>query len=187
MMGNFRLWLGALLRRLIIVSLSLGGVLVFTIGRIEATEVITVEIGKALLVQLSATPKVVMLGNPNIADVAMEDNGLLFLLGKEPGETNLMILDDKGEVLISSPVIVAPGQKRHVTIDRGRERFTLSCNPRCVPVATPNGTGAATTTAAATIPASNQATVTRQPQASNNLDAVADSLNSLLAGQEQEK
>ena len=153
-----------------------------TIGSVEATEVITVEIGKAMLVQLSATPKVVMLGNPNIADVVMEDNGLLFLLGKEPGETNLMILNDKGEVLISSPVIVAPGQKRHVTIDRGQERSLLSCNPRCVPVATPNGAGA--TTAAAT---SNQATVTGQPQASNNLDAVANSLNSLLAGQEQEK
>ena len=186
-MGNFRMQIGALLRRLIIFALSLCGVLGATIGSVEATEVITVEIGKAMLVQLSATPKVVMLGNPNIADVVMEDNGLLFLLGKEPGETNLMILNDKGEVLISSPVIVAPGQKRHVTIDRGQGRSLLSCNPRCVPVATPNGTSAATTTAATTIPASNQATVTRQPQASNNLDAVTNSLNSLLAGQEQEK
>ena len=185
MRGNFRLRLGALLRRLIIVALSLGGVFGAAIGRIEATEVITVEIGKAMLVQLSATPKVVMLGNPNIADVVMEDNGLLFLLGKEPGETNLMILNEKGEVVISSPVIVAPGLKRHVTIDRGQEIFTLSCNPRCVPVATPNGTGA--TTAAATIPASNQVTATGQPRASNNSDAIANSLNSLLAGQEQEK
>ena len=183
-MGNFRLRLGALLRRLVIVALSLGGVLGATTGRIEATEVITVEIGKAMLVQLSTTPKVVMLGNPNIADVVMQDNGLPFLLGKEPGETNLMILSGKGEVLISSPVIVAPAQKRHVTIDRGQEIFTLSCNPRCVPVATPNGTGA---TPAAPLRASNQVTVTPQPQASNNLDAVANSLNSLLAGQEEEK
>ena len=61
-MGNFRLRLGALLRCLIIVALSLGGVFGAAIGRMEATEVITVEIGKAMLVQLSATPKVVMLG-----------------------------------------------------------------------------------------------------------------------------
>ena len=48
-MGNFRLRFGALLRRLVIVALSLGGVLGATIGRIEATEVISVEIGKACL------------------------------------------------------------------------------------------------------------------------------------------
>ena len=183
MMGNFRLRLGALLRRLLIVTLSLGGVSGAIISRVEATEVITVEIGKAILVQLSATPKVVMLGNPNIADVVIESNGLLFVLGKELGETNLIILNDKGEVLVSSPVIVALGKKRHITIDRGQKIFTLSCNPRCVPIVTPNGGGAKTV--AATIPASNQVTVTGQPQAGNNLEAVANPLNSALSGRER--
>jgi hypothetical protein len=110
----------------------------------EAAEVIALEIGKAQLIRLPTTPDVVMLGNPAVADVVVEDNGLLFLLGREPGETNLLILNEAGKVILSSSVIVVPLSKRRVTVDRGPEVFTLSCDPRCVPVATPQGTGATT-------------------------------------------
>ena len=110
----------------------------------EAPDVIALEIGKAKLIRLPATPNVVMLGNPAVADVVMEDNGLLFLLGREPGETNLMILNRGGKVILSSAVVVGPMDKRRVTVDRGPQTFTLSCNPRCVPVATPKGSGATT-------------------------------------------
>jgi Flp pilus assembly secretin CpaC len=115
----------------------------------EAGDTIALEIGKAQLIRLTATPDVVMLGNPAVAEVVVEDNGLLFLLGQEPGETNLLILDDAGKILLSSSVVVVPLSKRRVTVDRGPEVFTLSCSPRCVPVATPQGTGATTAAAAA--------------------------------------
>ncbi len=114
-----------------------------------AAELINLEVGKALLVRLSVTPDVVMLGNPAVADVVVEDNGLLFLLGREPGETNLLVLSKAGEVILSSSVLVGPLSKRRVTVDRGPQVFTLSCNPRCVPVATPQGSGATTAEAAA--------------------------------------
>lgn len=114
-------------------------------------DVISLEIGKAKLVRLSVTPHLVMLGNPAVADVVVEDNGQLFLLGREPGETNMLIINRSGKVIMSSAVVVGPMNKRRVTIDNGPDTFTLSCNPRCVPVATPEGSGATTaaTTAAA--------------------------------------
>ncbi len=114
----------------------------------KADDTIDLQVGKAQLVRLSVTPDVVMVGNPAIADVVVEDNGLLFLLGQEPGETNLLVLNKAGKVILSSPVVVGPLTERRVTVDRGPEVFTLSCNPRCVPVATPEGTGATTAAAA---------------------------------------
>ncbi|MBC8242190.1 MAG: pilus assembly protein N-terminal domain-containing protein [Alphaproteobacteria bacterium] len=121
-----------------------------TVKTAETGDTIALEIGKAQLIRLTTTPDVVMLGNPAVADVVLEDNGLLFLLGREPGETNLLILNKAGKVILSSSVIVVPLSKRRVTVDRGPEVFTLSCDPRCVPVATPQGSGATT---AATAPA----------------------------------
>jgi len=114
-------------------------------------DVISLEIGKATLIKLSVTPHLVMLGNPAVADVVVEDSGQLFLLGREPGETNMLIINRSGKVIMSSAVVVGPMIKRRVTIDNGPDTFTLSCNPRCVPVATPEGSGATTaaTTAAA--------------------------------------
>ncbi len=120
-----------------------------TVKTAETSDAIALEIGKARLIRLTATPDVVMLGNPAVADVVLEDNGLLFLLGREPGETNLLILNKAGKVILSSSVIVVPLSKRRVTIDRGPEVFTLSCDPRCVPVATPQGSGATTAAAPA--------------------------------------
>lgn len=114
----------------------------------KADDTIDLQVGKAQLLRLSVTPDVVMVGNPAIADVVVEDNGLLFLLGQEPGETNLLVLNKAGEVILSSSVVVGPLSERRVTVDRGPEVFTLSCNPRCVPVATPEGTGATTAAAA---------------------------------------
>jgi hypothetical protein len=114
----------------------------------EAESVISVEIGKALMVPLDTPADVVMLGNPTVADVVVEGEGRIFLLGREPGETNLLILDEAGKVILSSAIVVKPLDKRRVTVDRGPQSFTLSCTPRCSPVATPQGTGATTALAA---------------------------------------
>ncbi|MDP6344600.1 MAG: pilus assembly protein N-terminal domain-containing protein [Alphaproteobacteria bacterium] len=121
-------------------------VLTIVAGAVVAAP-LTVEVGKARILRLSADPDIVMLGNPAVADVVVEDDRLLFLLGREPGETNLYVLNDEGKVILSRVVVVGPVLKRRVTVDRGPQTFTLSCNPRCVPVATPQGAGA--TTAAA--------------------------------------
>lgn len=142
---------GPLLAPLIILAALIGAFMVNAPGTAKAAgadegtkaeEAISVEIGKAKEVHLSKSPDVIILGNPAIADVVVEDNGQIFLLGREPGETNMMIFDKAGRTILSAAVVVGPIKKRRVTIDRGPESFTLSCNPRCVPVANPQGTGA---------------------------------------------
>ncbi|MFP6749359.1 MAG: pilus assembly protein N-terminal domain-containing protein [Alphaproteobacteria bacterium] len=132
-----------LLACLIILAATLG-ISFATVPRAQAAGVILLEVGKTRILPLSRPADVIMLGNPAVADVVVEGNGRIFLLGREPGETNLMILDQAGKVILSSAIVVGPVNKRRITIDRRQVSSTLSCNPRCSPVATPRGSGATT-------------------------------------------
>ncbi|MBV38264.1 MAG: pilus assembly protein N-terminal domain-containing protein [Alphaproteobacteria bacterium] len=194
-LGRLRLGLSYFL----IVLAALG----FIVGKADAAEtttsetrkdgaanVIALEVGKAQLIRLSATPNVIMLGNPAVADVVVEDDGLLFLLGQEPGETNMIILDQAGKVIISAAIVVGPMKKRRVTVDRGQETFTLSCNPRCVPVATPQGTGATTATATATATDAESASgseSTEQTATDDQTADIASALSGLLSDQQEQE
>ena len=131
-----------------LLMVALFALLIASPGSAKERGVVNVEIGKAKMLELKSPPDVVVLGNPLVADIVVEGNGALFLLGREPGETNLTILDEEGKVLLNTAVVVGPVKKRRVTVDRGPQSFTLSCNPRCSPVATPQGTGATTAVAA---------------------------------------
>ncbi len=90
---------------------------------------------------------IVLIGNPDIVGVAVESVRLVFLTGKQVGETNLLVLDRRGNEIVRYDVVVAPELDRHVTIHRGTDSpATMSCDPRCVGVANPDtGDGTATT------------------------------------------
>jgi len=116
-----------------------------------AAEPLKVEIGKTALLRMSKTPGVVVLGDPNIADIIVERGGLMLLVGRVPGETDIKVFDEEGKTLLSRPVVVTPIGARHVTVHRGVEEATMSCNPRCagVPNQTAPGAVAPTNPAAA--------------------------------------
>lgn len=104
-------------------------------------ESLTVPVDKTRLIRLDSDANIVLIGNPNIADVAIENPRLLFLVGREPGETNLIILDEGGSEILSQPIVVIPTVDRHVTLYRATGESTLSCDPRCTSVPNP-GRGA---------------------------------------------
>ncbi len=155
---------GPLLACLVILAASLG-LLVETMPKARAAGIISLEIGKAKALPLANPPDVIMLGNPAVADIVVEGNGRLFLLGREPGETNLLILDEAGEIILSSTIVVGPVNKRRVTVDRRDISSTLSCSPRCTPVATPRGSGATTAGAAPAAPGGQNQPAGGEPRA----------------------
>jgi hypothetical protein len=108
----------------------------------QAAEPLKVEVGKSRLLNLKRDPVVVMVGDPSVADVVVEEGRRIFLLGLQPGETNLHVLDGDGEALMNMRVVVTPPATGHVSLHRGVEEATYSCNPRCGGVRTPEGTGA---------------------------------------------
>jgi hypothetical protein len=53
------------------------------------------------------------------------------LTGKSFGETNLIVIDPEGKVVINRRVVVQEPTSGYVTVYRGKERETLHCSPAC--------------------------------------------------------
>ncbi len=122
-------------------------------------ETLRVTLDKYYLVRLNQDLASVLIANPNIADVGIESTRLVVLVGRSPGETNLVILDKAGNEILNSPVVVVPTLERQVTVHRGVVEATFSCDPRCAPIPNPGagpagpiGDGAPTIEAEETAP-----------------------------------
>ncbi len=65
---------------------------------------LTLNAGKLISLDKAATS--VFVGNPELADVHVQSPTIIYVFAKKPGRTNLFALDDKGKVLLNSPVII---------------------------------------------------------------------------------
>ena len=111
-----------------------------------------VTINHAQAIKLQAPATVALIANPDIADIVNEKNNLIFVLGRKPGATNLLVYDKDGKQLLSREIVVAPEDTRMVTITRDTDPTTHLCEPRCrfyeheqggtVPAAVSAGSGA---------------------------------------------
>jgi Flp pilus assembly secretin CpaC len=96
----------------------------------SAPEVVTVVLDQAKLVKLPDHIATLVIGNPMIADAALQSGGNMVLTGKGYGATNVMALDRTGKILMEKEVLVeAP--KDTIIVYRGLERQTYSCTPKC--------------------------------------------------------
>ena len=92
-----------------------------------------ISLDKAKLIKLPANVETVVVGNPSIADVTlMKKTGLMVVTGKGFGETNIIFLDPAGQALSEAIVTVRAGQST-ITVQRGMDRESYSCAPRCEP------------------------------------------------------
>lgn len=67
---------------------------------------ITVEASKGRLIRLDVPVKTVFIANPEIADVQVKSPKIIYLLGKKPGETTLIAVDENDRVLVNVGVTV---------------------------------------------------------------------------------
>jgi Flp pilus assembly secretin CpaC len=99
--------------------------------------VINIAVDRATVLKAPANTAMVVIGNPGIADVSVQKNGVMVLTGKSFGETNMIALNDKGEMLSESWLRVRPANRgTQVTVFRGMEPETYSCAPDCSPTVT---------------------------------------------------
>jgi Flp pilus assembly secretin CpaC len=98
----------------------------------------------------------IIIGNPIVADVTMlKRNNQMILTGKGFGETNLIALDQSGAAVGESIVrVVAP--KTNLVVQRGLERQSYSCAPRCEPTVQLGDTSSYMTEVGAQITQRNQ-------------------------------
>ena len=98
---------------------------------IAAAQQFTVETGTTKPLRLAKPASSVVIGNQNIADVAVADPNLVFLTGKSFGTTNLLILDDANNIIYSADIVVTTNSASLVTINRGGSSFTYDCASDC--------------------------------------------------------
>jgi hypothetical protein len=98
---------------------------------------LTVTIDQTKMVQLSAQASTIVVGNPSIADVSMQDGDTALVTGKSFGTTNIIAIDGEGRQVANVRVVVAANSDRTVTLMRGNQQVTLSCAPRCAPAPVP--------------------------------------------------
>lgn len=67
---------------------------------------VTLEINEGQLIRLSGSAASVFIANPEIADIQVKSPKILYLFGKQAGETTLYAVDDAGNLLLNSKVRV---------------------------------------------------------------------------------
>ena len=98
---------------------------------IQGGETIKVHLDQAKLLKVPDGTSTLVVGNPLIADVAVQPGGTLVVTGKGYGNTNLVALDRSGSVIMEHQVQVQGPLGPTVVVFRGVERETYSCTPDC--------------------------------------------------------
>lgn len=92
---------------------------------------VTVHLDQAKILKLPEKTATLVVGNPLIADVAVQPGGILVVTGKSPGVTNLVALDRGGATLMEHEVQVKGPKDYVVVLHRGIDRESYSCMPVC--------------------------------------------------------
>jgi hypothetical protein len=98
-----------------------------------AEEPIVVSVDQASIMKLPERAATVVVGNPLIADLAIQPGGIAVVTGKGYGETNFIVMDHSGAVLMEKIVEVREPTDPIVVVYRGYTRQTYSCTPECSP------------------------------------------------------
>jgi hypothetical protein len=97
---------------------------------VAAAETLTVVLDQAQIMQLPERVGTIIIGNPLIADVALQAGGNVVITGKGYGATNLIVLDRAGATVMTKTIEVV-GPRDAVVVYRGIDRESYSCAPRC--------------------------------------------------------
>ena len=96
---------------------------------------IKVDVGRPRLLKLPRAASGIVVGDPQIADVAVYTTDTLLILGRSYGTTNVIAMDASGRVISSQTVVVGeaqnPGALRVHLGAAGRNSY--ECHPECRP------------------------------------------------------
>lgn len=97
---------------------------------------IAVQLDQAKLLKLPGGTETIIVGNPAIADVAVQRNGVLVITGRSPGRTNFIALDANGTIISESMVSVSAAREAGLVVQRGLDKSSYHCAPNCLPAIT---------------------------------------------------
>ena len=98
---------------------------------------IAVSLDHATIMKVPEGSRLVVVGNPAIADVSLQKNGVVVITGKAYGVTNLIAMDTAGKLLAESLISVGPQTRGTILVQRGLVQETYTCQPNCSPSIAP--------------------------------------------------
>ncbi|MGZ5917753.1 MAG: pilus assembly protein N-terminal domain-containing protein [Methyloceanibacter sp.] len=98
-----------------------------------ANDDVDVTIDQAAIIRLERPAAEIIVGNPSIADVAVQSGKVLVVTGKSYGRTNLIVIDSDGKQVTNRALSVTEPGKGYVVVHRGTSPFTYYCAPNCTP------------------------------------------------------
>jgi hypothetical protein len=107
--------------------------LVLAIAATLAADDLIVKYDQSRLLRLPRPASEIIIGNPAIADIAIQSGNLLVVSGKSFGITNIIALDAERNVIQDQRVLVRRDDAKVVNLQRGTERQTFNCTPQCNP------------------------------------------------------
>ena len=103
-----RFYLTALMGAIIVASSGVGGGQSDEMEAVSPVDPVVVVVNKARILRLEGEADVVLVANPEIADVVIDSPSLLFVLGLQAGETSLLVLDEaREEILVTNISVVS--------------------------------------------------------------------------------
>ena len=121
--------------RILLRTALLGGLTLVTTASHAGPNRVDVMLDQAKVIRLPERTQTIVVGNPTIADLTVQKNGIAVLTGKSYGVTNFIALDAAGALLAESTIRVQAPSESLVTVQRGLERESYSCTPNCQPSA----------------------------------------------------
>jgi Flp pilus assembly secretin CpaC len=112
-------------------ALALGLFAAISLAPAKASDALNVVLDQATIMKLPDKVATIVVGNPLIADVAVQSGGLVVVTGKGYGSTNVIALDRTGTVLMERSIVVSGPVGPTVQVYRGTQRETYSCTPNC--------------------------------------------------------
>ncbi len=97
----------------------------------SAAQLIKVTVDQARIMRLNTPAQTIIVGNPIIADVNIQDGQILVVMGKNSGVTNMIALDDQGREIANIDIIVESSGNNSLTLYRGSARISMNCSPNC--------------------------------------------------------
>ena len=115
-------------------ALAVASTMLSPVAAMAESASVSVKVNMARILRINAPAATVIVGNPGIADVAIQDPQTLVLTGKSYGQTNLIVLDAQGNPIADTMLEVVQEQAGLVTVYQGSRRTSLACEPVCQPI-----------------------------------------------------
>ncbi|WP_162916915.1 pilus assembly protein N-terminal domain-containing protein [Dongia deserti] len=114
------------------------GIAVAAASSVHAADALTVELDGARILKLDNPASDIVVGNPNVADVTVQTPNRLVIIGRAPGITRLIIMNDGTITMDTQVVVTAKNASAQVSVlapDGGNVTETIfACGDRCTVV-----------------------------------------------------